>query len=209
VKDVTIMRETLESVRRRAPFAAACAALAMLAVCGTAHAEPPRRISASLGPTYYFLDSQFFGLDDAAGVDGTLRYELTPDIYFENGIGFFETEGAGVSVDGLDYHLCLAANFHIPTPIRPIARLGVGLLSVNPVTVTPTESFRPTQTTFYLIGGAGAAYPLRGNMLVEAGATLWMAPFRYRIYRFNRLDVNTLLARFAHVSVSIGITYTF
>ena len=194
---------------RHSVITAALAVLVACTFCGAARAELPRRISVTLGPEYYALDSEFFGLKDAYGVGAALRYELTSDIYFENGLGAFMTEGDGVDVSGLDYRLNLVALFPILIPYRPIARLGVGLLSVNPVTATPTSSFRPTQTTFYLIGGAGISRSVLDRLCVEAGANFWITPYEYRIYRFNRLDVETSTERFTHLSISLSVAYTF
>jgi hypothetical protein len=174
-----------------------------------AGAELPRRISASLQPSYYILDSSYFNLDNAWGIDAALRYEVGWDIYFENGVGLLKTKGSGVSVSGLDYRINVLAIFPVLIPYRPMARFGIGFLSTNPVTVTPTETFRPTQTTFYFIGGAGITKSLFDKFLVEAGANFWITPYRYRIYRFNRLNVETDTHRFMHLEIAVGFSYTF
>jgi len=194
---------------RRARFGAACAAIVLLGLCGAARAAQERRIAATLEPTSYVFDSQFFGLSSGFGVDAALRCELGSDIYFENTLGLFKTKGSGVTVDGLDYRLNLLAIFPVLIPYRPVARFGVGFLSVNPVTVTPTTTFRPAQTTFYILGGAGVTRAIFDRVLIDAGAEFWITPYEYRIYRFNRLDVETQLERFTHLSISVGITYTF
>jgi len=199
----------LPRIIRRSAVAAALAILAAGSLCGAARAELPRRISVGLESTFYVLDSEFFGLGNALGIGAALRYELASDIYFENGLGMFKTEGADVSVTGLDYRLNLLALFPVLIPYRPVARLGVGFLSVNPVTVTPTSSFRPTQTTFYFLGGAGVSRSMFDNVLLEASANFWITPYEYRIYRFNRLDVDTSVERFTHISISVAVAYTF
>jgi len=199
----------LPRIPRRAAIAALPAILAAVFLFGAARAELPRRISVGLESNYYVLDPEFFGLGDAVGVGAALRYELSSDIYFENGLGVFKTEGTGVSVSGLDYHLNLLALFPVLIPYRPVARLGVGFLSVNPVTVTPTESFRPTQTTFYFLCGVGVSRSILDTMLLEASANFWITPYQYRIYRFNRLDVDSSVERFTHLSISLGVAYTF
>jgi len=199
----------LHRILRRAALAVVPVIIAAVSLCGAARAELPRRISLGLESKYYILDPEFFGLGNALGIGAALRYELTSDIYFENGLGMFKTEGAGVSVDGLDYHLNLLALFPVLIPYRPVARLGIGFLSVNPVTVTPTERFRPTQTTFYFLCGAGVSRSIFDNVLLEASANFWITPYEYRIYRFNRLDVDTSVERFTHLSISIGVAYTF
>jgi hypothetical protein len=46
-------------------------------------------------------------------------------------------------------------------------------------------------------------------VLLEASANFWITPYEYRIYRFNRLDVDTSVERFTHISISFGVAYTF
>ena len=194
--------------RRLAGTTAAILGAAVLLASGV-RAELPRRIGVSAACTYYVLDEDFFDLGDAVGVGAAFRYELSGDIYFENSLGFFGTEGSLVDVTGLDARFNLVALFPVLIPYRPIARCGVGFMSVNPITVTPTESFRPAQTTFYLCGGAGLTRSLYENVLVQMEATFWVTPYRYRVYRFNRLDVTVSEERFAHVGLSLGAVYTF
>ena len=208
MKGGSIMTETKRTIRW-APFFAAIVVLAALTIGSTAHAEIPRRVNAALESRYYIFDSEFFGLDGALGIDAALRCELGSDIYVETGLGLFKAQGDDAGVDGLDYHLNLLALFPVLLPYRPVARLGVGFLSVNPVTVTPTDTFRPTQTTFYLLGGAGVTRSISSAVLLEASANFWITPYEYRIYRFNRLDVETSAERFTHLSISLALTYTF
>ena len=196
-------------IKTRNTALAAAAFAASVLFAAHVRAEMPRRISAAAAVSYYILDGDFFGLGNAVGAKAALRYELANDIYFENSIGFFDTEGSGVDVAGFDYRLGLAAVFPVLIPYRPVARCGIGFLSVNPVTVTPTESFRPTQTTFYLCAGVGATRSLFERFLLEAEASFWITPYRYRIYRFNRIDVTTIEERFMHLSLSLGAVYTF
>jgi hypothetical protein len=200
--------DTRTSNRNRAIVTLVCMIVVFLDP-GRALPETARRINVSLVSQYYVLDSDFFGLANAFGADAALRYEIGSDIYFENGLGAFQTEGNGASVTGFDYHLNLLALFPVLIPYRPIARLGIGFLSVNPVTATPTETFRPTQTTFYVLGGAGVTRMILDRMLLEANANFWVTPYQYRVYRFNRFDVTTSAERFMHVSVSLGVVYTF
>jgi hypothetical protein len=191
-------------------WALALAVLGALAA-GGALAETPRRICASIEPHCYIFDSRFFGLGSAFGGGAALRYELASDLYFENGIGAFAADEKGVTVDGLDYRLNLFAILPLSLPIscRPIARLGVGFFSVNPVTATPTDTYRPTQTTMYILGGVGVTRAFFGNLLLEGSAGVWITPYKYRIYRFNRLNVETSIERFTHISASLGFTYIF
>ena len=90
-----------------------------------------------------------------------------------------------------------------------MARLGFGFLSVNPITVTPTESFRPGQTAFYFIAGAGITRSIRENIIIEWTANIYYTPYVYRIYSFDRSEVTTNDVRFTHYFFSLGISYSF
>jgi hypothetical protein len=195
---------------RRMRFALAFAALGAFAFRG-ALAETPRHICASIESRYYVFDPAFFDLGNAFGGGAALRCEIASDIYFENAIGMFFAKGGGVTVNGLDDRLNLLAifPFFVPPSLRPVARFGVGFMSVNPLTATPTKTYRPTQTAFYVLGGAGVTRTFFGNVLVEAGANVWITPYKYRIYRFNRVDVSTSTARFTQLALSLALTYTF
>jgi len=197
------------SARRRA--AVALAIIVAGAVGGGASAESPRRICASLEARYYIFDEQFFDIPDGLGGAAALRYEIASDLYFENAIGFIDANAGGVDIDGFDYRLNLFAiiPYFIPVPYRPVARVGIGFLSVNPITATPTDTYRPTQTTMYLLGGAGITRTFLKRMLVEVSAEALFTPYRYRIYAFDRQSVSTSLERFTHLSATIAVTYTF
>lgn len=181
----------------------------MLAATTVARTEEPRRILVSLQPSVYLFDSAYFGLDPGFGVNASLRYEIVSNIFFENSIGLFRTKANGVTVDGLGERLDVMALFPVLVSYRPVARLGLGFLSTNPVTVTPTETFRPTQTAFYIIGGAGLARPVFKRFLAEADASFWVTPYKYRIYRFDRLNVSTETERFMHLQLEFAVSYTF
>jgi hypothetical protein len=185
------------------------AVLSMPIATTAARAEEPRRISVSLQPSLYIFDSNYFDLDPGLGMDASLRYEIATNIFFENNLGIFRTSGSGVTVDGLDERLGAMAIFPVLISYRPIARLGLGFLSTNPITVTPTQTFRPTQTTFYLIGGAGLSRSVFTRFLVEADMSFWATPYKYRIYRFDRLNVSTESERFMHLEIQLGVSYTF
>jgi hypothetical protein len=176
---------------------------------GNAHGEVNRRIGIGIFPGFFILDGDYFGLENAPGVDIRFRYELEANIYFENRIGYLLTEGDGRSVGGFNYQMGLTAILPYLIPYRPIASFGIGFLSVDPITVTPTETFRPSQTTFYFVFGAGVTRTVRENITLEAMGNLWLAPYRYRIYRFNRSDVEMEKARFTHMSVHFGVSYIF
>jgi hypothetical protein len=196
--------------RRRALVALVIAASGALAG-GNALAEAPRRICASLEAHYYVFDSEFFDIGDGFGGGAALRCEIASDFYFESVIGFLDGDAGGADIDGFDYRLNLFAiiPYFIPVPYRPVARLGVGFISVNPVTATPTDTYRPTQTTMYLLAGAGITRTVLKRMLVEVSADVLFTPYEYRIYEFDRQDVSTSMARFTHLSTTLAVTYTF
>ena len=171
--------------------------------------ESNRRIGVGLFPGFYILDGDYFSLDNAPGVDLRIRYELDWNIYFENRLGYLFSEGSGVSVGGFSYQLGLTAIMPYLIPYRPIASVAIGFLSIDPITVTPTETFRPSQTTFYFIFGAGVTRSIKENITVEAMSNAWISPYRYRIYRFNRADVEIEEKQFTHVSFHIGVSYIF
>jgi len=107
------------------------------------------------------------------------------------------------------YGLGLTAILPYLIPYRPIIRAGIGFISANPVTVTPTESFRPTQTTFYFRAGAGVSRSIMENVQFEFLSDLWVTPYRYRIYIFDRKEVDTSDAMFVHLILSLGVSYIF
>ena len=124
-------------------------------------------------------------------------------------MGSFSSKADGVSIDGMNYQFGASAILPYLIPYRPVARLGVGFLSVNPITVTPTESFRPGQTAFYFIGGAGLTRTIRENIIVETTANIYYTPYDYRIYEFDRSEVSTRDVRFTHYVFNLGISYSF
>lgn len=195
---------------RRALLALALVAAGAIAG-GGASAETPRRICASLEAHYYVFDSDFFDIGDGVGGAAALRYEIASDFYFENVIGFLDGDASGVDIDGFDYRLNVFAiiPFFMPVPYRPVARVGVGFLSVNPLTATPTDTYRPTQTTMYILAGAGITRNFLKRMLVELSADVLVTPYQYRIYTFDRQDVSTSFERFTHLSTTLAVTYTF
>jgi hypothetical protein len=181
--------------------------LAMLA--STAHGEMQRRMNVGFGFNYYLLDSDYFGMEDGFGVGFAFRYEIANNAYLENMIGRFTSHDGVVDIDGLNYHLDLLAIFPVLIPYRPFMRFGVGFLSVNPITVTPTETYRPAQTAFYLIGGGGFTRSFRENIFVEASADFYMTPYQYTIYEFDRSSVSTRDTYFSHLVFGLGVSYSF
>lgn len=184
-------------------------ALIILIAAPHTHGETSRRIGAGLRFNYYMLDDGYFDLENGLGMNLSFRYELGWDIYFENIIGGLRTEGSGVNVNGLIYNLGFTAIFPVLIPYRPYASFGIGVQSVNPITVNPVETYRPTQTTFYFTAGAGITRSIKENFLVEASAGVWFTPYKYRVYTFDRNKVTTENKQFTHVTFSLGISYNF
>lgn len=184
-------------------------AVVLLLAVSLASGELPRQIGASFHTSYYVLDSNFYGLENAFGASAAFRYEVIYNVFLENTIGGFTTDDGNVTVNGFNYQLGGLAVFPVLIPYRPLARLGIGFISVNPITVTPTATFRPTQTAFYFYGGSGITRSIRENISLEASATFWVTPYQYRIYTFNRSDVDTDDEQFTHLSISLGISYLF
>lgn len=168
-----------------------------------------RRIGCNVESSYFLFDEDFFGIDNGIGANVSLRYEIGWNIYFENTIGGFAAKSADVDVSGMDYGLTLAMILPYWIPYRPIVRAGVGFISVNPKTVNQIGTYRPTQTTFHFITGAGISKSLRENIELELMANAWIAPYLYRIYTFDRSSVKTEDAQFTHLNVTLGLSFLF
>ena len=100
------------------------------------------------------------------------------------------------------------------SPARKTAcRIKIGPTISNtttvPITATPTETYRPGQTAFYLICGGGFTRSFRENIFVEASADFYLTPYEYRIYEFDRSSVLTEDVRFTHFVFTIGASYAF
>ncbi|HUV36855.1 MAG TPA: hypothetical protein VMX58_07955 [Patescibacteria group bacterium] len=205
------MIESLNGVMRRGLMllGVLCFAITMMVSPINALGKANRRIGIGIFPNFFILDSDYFGLENAPGIDIRIRYELEWNIYFENRLGYLFSEGNGTSVGGFSYQLGVTAILPYLIPYRPIANLGIGFLSADPITVTPTDTFRPSQTTFYFIGGAGLTRSIKENITVEAMVNVWTSPYRYRIYRFNRSTVEIDEKQFTHVSFHLGVSYIF
>jgi len=174
-----------------------------------ARGEMRRRMNVGLDFNYYLLDTDYFGMDDGFGAGAIFRYEIWNNIYLENVIGRFTSNDGIVDIDGLNYHIDLFAVFPVLIPYRPLLRAGAGFLAVNPITATPTETYRPGQTAFYLICGGGFTRSFRENLSVEASVDFYLTPYEYRIYEFDRSSVSTEDARFFHFVFGIGASYAF
>jgi hypothetical protein len=181
----------------------------LTAIAIEARGETKRRMSVGVDFNYYMLDSDYFGMENAAGALVAFRYEINNNIYFENAIGRFASEADGANIDGMNYNFGAVAILPYLIPYRPLARLGIAFLSVNPITVTPTESFRPGQTAFYFTAGAGMTRSIRENIIIEANANVYYTPYDYRIYTFDRAEVTTHEVRFMHCVLNFGMSYSF
>ena len=182
-----------------------CLALPVQSVCG----QMERRIGGGAEINYYFFDSDFFGMEDGWGLDFAFKYEISQNVFFDTRFGFLTSDQEGTRVNGLDYQLGVTGVFPVLIPYRPYARAGIGIITVNPITVTPVETFRPGQTTFYFIFGGGFTRSLKENITLDLGASIWVAPYNYRIYSFDRSQVDTYDAQFTHATISLGLTYIF
>jgi len=178
-------------------------------VASAAHGEMQRRMNVGLDFNYYLLDSDYFGMDNGFGAGFAFRYEISNNVYIENIIGRFTSNDGVVDIDGLNYHLDILAIFPVLIPYRPLLRLGAGFLSVNPITTTPIQTYRPAQTAFYLICGGGFTRSIRENIFLEASVDFYMTPYDYTIYEFDRSAVSTTDARFTHLLFNLGAAYAF
>jgi hypothetical protein len=185
------------------------AALITCIAATAGHGETTRRIGAGLKFDYFMLDSGYFGLEDGMALNLALQYELGWNVFFETAIGGLRTEGGGVKVKGLLYNVGCVAVIPVLIPYRPFARFGIGVQSVNPLTATPVDTYRPTQTTIYLNLGAGFTRSIRENFLVEIGGGMWFTPYKYRVYTFDRSSVTSDDRQFTHFNVSLGLSYIF
>ena len=183
--------------------------LSLALLASAARGETQRRINVGLDFNYYMLDNDYFGMDDGFGAGFAFRYEVSNNIYIENVIGRFTSNDGIVDIDGLNYHIDLLAIFPVLIPYRPLLRLGAGFLAVNPITSTPTQTYRPAQTAFYFISGGGFTRSIRENIYLEASADLYVTPYDYRIYEFDRSSVSMQDARFAHLVFNLGLSYAF
>ncbi len=180
-----------------------------LLLAPAARGEMQRRMNVGVDFNYYLLDTDYFGMEDGIGAGAVFRYEISNNIYLENFIGRFTSNDGIVDIDGLNYHIDLLAIFPVLIPYRPLLRAGAGFLTVNPITATPTETYRPAQTAFYFIGGGGFTRSFRENLFVVASVDFYLTPYEYRIYEFDRSSVTTEDARFSHLVFSIGASYAF
>jgi hypothetical protein len=183
--------------------------LTIALVASDAHGEMQRRMSVGLDFNYYMLDGDYFGMDNGFGAGFAFRYEIANNVYIENIIGRFTSNDGVVDIDGLNYHLDLLAIFPVLIPYRPLLRLGAGFLSVNPITTTPIQTYRPAQTAFYLICGSGFTRSIRENIFIEASVDFYLMPYDYTIYEFDRSAVSTQDTRFTHLLFNLGAAYAF
>lgn len=200
--------------RRGCAAASALFALASLLIVQfgspvTARAENARRIGAAVSFGYFVLDDDFFGLDDAPGVSAALRYELKNSIFFENRVGLIRSSQEGLSLNVLACRTGITAILPFFIPWRPVVRGGFALLAADPVTVTPTDSFRPSQTTFYLFAGGGITRSITENIDAELSVDAMITPYKYRVYAFNRQQVDEDPYQFLHFGFTLGLSYVF
>lgn len=183
--------------------------IAIALMAPAANGEMQRRINVGPDFSYYLLDSDYFGMDDAFGAGLAFRYEVYNNIYIENIIGRFTSNDGVVDIDGLNYHLDLLAIFPILIPYRPLLRTGIGFISVNPITSTPVQTYRPAQTAFYFLCGGGFTRTIKENIIIETSVDFYITPYDYRIYEFDRSAVTMDDVRFSHLILNLGVSYSF
>ncbi len=196
---------------RRALAIIAFLAFMLTAFPPAASGSSARSISLGLAGSYTIFDSEYFGLDSGGGSDMVFRYQLISDIYLETGLGLFKSSSGPYSITGIDGRIGAVAFFnteYLPG-YRPLARVAIGLQSIDPVTTTPTDTFRPTQTTFYFILGGGISRYLWRTLSAEIDIDVMMTPYSYLKYYFNRQDVTTEREQFTHFKIYLGAHYTF
>ncbi|MBN2185281.1 MAG: hypothetical protein JW746_08140 [Candidatus Krumholzibacteriota bacterium] len=168
-----------------------------------------RRINTALLGSFTILDADYFGLDYAAGVDLAFRYEFYYNLFLESRLGSFACSSNGGNIHGFSSQIGIVAYSSHFLPFQPGLRAGLGLLSANPVTVTPTDTFKPSQTTFYFIIGCSLGRFVWKAMTVEMGADILFAPYEYTKYTFNRQSVFTEDVQFTHYTFTLGASYSF
>ncbi|MBN1885705.1 MAG: hypothetical protein JW876_09330 [Candidatus Krumholzibacteriota bacterium] len=168
-----------------------------------------RRIGGTLRFEYYLFDGGFFKLDDAPGLAASFRYELKDNVFFENRLGAIRTSQDGLSVNVLSYQFGMTAILPYFIPWRPLVRGGLAFLTADPVTVTPIDTFRPAQTTVYLVAGAGVVRSFKEDFAAELAVDAMITPYKYRVYSFDRQRVEDDPRQFFHLGISLGVSYVF
>jgi hypothetical protein len=172
-------------------------------------AQETRKLSAGLLPVYYVFDDKYFGIGNGGGADVVLRYELKQNIFFENRLGGYGAKQEDNNVTGFNGQVGLTAFFPIWIPYRPSARFAMALMTADPVISEPVEEFRPSQTVFYIVIGAGITRSLKADFQIEGGVDLLFTPYSYRIYEFYRQYVEISEVKFNHLAFYIGASYFF
>ncbi|MBN2071969.1 MAG: hypothetical protein JW814_10970 [Candidatus Krumholzibacteriota bacterium] len=183
--------------------------LSLHLLSSTALTQTDRRINIALLGSFSALDADYFGLDQAAGIDAAFRYEIYTNLYLESRLGSYACSGNGENIHGFNSQIGLIAFSSHFLPFRPGVRAAFALQSANPITVTPTDTFKPSQTTFYLVTGLNLGRYVWKKMLVEAGIDVLYAPYEYTIYRFDRQSVSAQNSQFVHYTFSLGASYSF
>lgn len=172
-------------------------------------AQSSRRMSGGLLVSHIALDSEYFGMSGATGTDIFVRYEILGNIHAETRIGAFSADDDGHSVGMFNGQLGLTFVSTSYLPYRLFGRAALGLLSSNPVTVTPTDTFRPSQTTFNIVLGVGANRFLWKSLAAEAGLDVMITPYKYNVYTFDRQSVSIDPSQFIHFMISLGASWSF
>jgi hypothetical protein len=196
-------------LRIRRFVAAAVLAAIVISASTVVHAQELRRLSVGLLPVFYAFDADYFGIEAGGGADLVLRYEIKQNIFFENRLGGYAGKQGEHNITGFNGQIGATAFLPYWIPWRPSARFALALMTANPVISDPVEEFRPSQTVFYLVMGAGITRSITADFQIEAGVDFLFTPYSYNIYEFYRQYVEVTEARFTHFAVFIGASYTF
>ncbi len=190
-------------------FAAALSVWMTVSVSTGAGAQEMRRLSVGLVPVFYLFDDSYFGIGNGGGADLVTRYEIRQNVFFENRLGLYSADQDGNSITGFNGQIGATAFPSIWIPWRPSVRLAFALMTADPVVSEPVEAFRPSQTVFYLVAGAGITRSISADFQLEGGIDLMFTPYEYRVYKFYRQYVEMAETRFVHLAFFIGASYTF
>jgi hypothetical protein len=184
-------------------------AAGLISVSTTSRAQELRRLSVGILPVFYAFDGDYFGIEAGGGADLSLRYEIKQNIFLENRLGGYAGKQGGHNITGFNGQVGATAFLPYWIPWRPSVRAGLALMTANPVISDPVEEFRPSQTVFYLVAGAGITRSISAEFQIEAGVDVLFTPYAYNVYEFYRQYVDVTEARFTHLAVFIGASYTF
>ncbi len=173
------------------------------------YSQSARRVTAGLLTSYIALDKDYFGMDSAIGADFFFRYEIFGNVFVENRLGAFSSDDDGYGVGMFNGQIGVTFISTHFLPYRPYGRAAFCLLSANPLTATPTDTFRPSQTNLYFVLGLGVNTFVWKGIAAEAGVDVMFTPYEYIVYTFDRQSVGSEAVQFTHFGFSLGASYSF